>query len=52
MQMGLFEKENRLERLNQSDDSLVRLNNVIQWELFRPILTKVLQRYVRQGELG
>ena len=26
MQMGLFDKENRLEKLNQLGDSLVRLN--------------------------
>lgn len=30
MQMGLFNKENRLEKLNQLGDSLIRLNKVIQ----------------------
>lgn len=44
MQMGLFDKENRLEKLNQLGDSLVRLNTVIQWELFRPILTQALRK--------
>ena len=44
MQMGLFDKENRLEKLNQLGDSLVRLNNVIQWEFFRPILTQALSK--------
>ena len=44
MQMGLFDKENRLEKLNQLGDSLVRLNNVIQWEFFRPILTQSLRK--------
>lgn len=42
MQMGLFDEENRLEKLSQLGDSLVRLNNVIQWEIFRPILSKSL----------
>ena len=42
MQMGLFDKEDRLEKLSQLGDSLVRLNNVIQWEMFRPILSQSL----------
>ena len=32
MQMGFFDRENRLEKLDRLGDSLVRLNNVIQWE--------------------
>ena len=40
--MGLFDKEDRLEKLSQLGDSLVRLNNVIQWEMFRPILSQSL----------
>ena len=42
MQTGLFDKEDRLEKLSQLGDSLVRLNNVIQWEMFRPILSQSL----------
>ena len=44
MQMGLFDREDRLEKLDRLGDSLVRLNNVIQWELFRPILTRALRK--------
>lgn len=41
MQLGLFEKENRLEKLSRLGDSLVRLNKVIDWEQFRPALASV-----------
>ena len=44
MQMGLFDEENRLEKLTQLGDALVRLNNVIQWERFRPILEEALRK--------
>lgn len=44
MQMGLFNKENRLEKLNQLGNSLIRLNKVIQWELFRSILAQALRK--------
>ena len=38
MQIGFFSEENRLEKLSKPGDSLVRLNTVINWEAFRPIL--------------
>lgn len=38
MQIGFFSEENRLEKLSKLGDSLVRLNTVINWEQFRPIL--------------
>lgn len=44
MQIGLFDKEKRLEKLSQLGDSLVRLNKVIQWEMFRPILSRALSK--------
>ena len=44
MQMGLFDEENRLEKLSQLGDSLVRLNSVIQWEIFRPVLEEALRK--------
>ncbi len=44
MQMGLFDEENRLEKLSQLGDSLVRLNKVIQWEIFRPILDEARRK--------
>ena len=40
MQMGFFSEENRMEKLSKLGDSLVRLNEVINWEQFRPILKK------------
>ena len=44
MQMGLFDTEKRLEKLSQLGDSLVRLNKVIQWEIFRPILSRAFHK--------
>ena len=44
MQLGLFDKENRLEKLSKLGDSLVRLNKVIDWEQFRPVLATVLKK--------
>lgn len=44
MQLGLFDKENRLEKLSKLGDSLVRLNKAIDWEQFRPILATVLKK--------
>ena len=44
MQLGLFDKENRLEKLSKLGDSLVRLNKAIDWEQFRPVLTAVLKK--------
>lgn len=44
MQMGLFDEENRLEKLSQLGDSLVRLNKVIQWEIFRSILDEARRK--------
>ena len=38
MQIGFFSEENRLEKLSKLGDSLVRLNTVINWEQFCPIL--------------
>ena len=44
MQIGLFDEAERMEKLSQLGDSLVRLNNVIQWEIFRPVLEKALHK--------
>ena len=44
MQMGLFDEENRKEKLSKLGDSLVKLNSVVDWEIFRPSLTKALAR--------
>ena len=44
MQLGLFDESSRMEKLSKLGDSLVRLNQVIDWEQFRPILTDVLKK--------
>ena len=44
MQIGLFDEENRLEKLSHLGDALVRLNKVMNWEIFRPILENALNR--------
>lgn len=44
MQIGLFDESNRFEKLSKLGDSLVRLNNVINWKIFRPILNKVFRK--------
>jgi transposase, IS5 family len=40
-QPGLFDWQTRLEQLNEGGDPLVRLNAVVDWELFRPVLAPV-----------
>ena len=43
MQLGLFNKEIRLEKLSKLGDSLEKLN-VIDWEMFRPMLNSALRK--------
>ena len=40
---GFFDEDFRLEKLSQKQDPLEKLNKYIQWEIFRPILTKALE---------
>jgi transposase, IS5 family len=40
-QQGLFGEHFRLEKLSAHGDPLERLNKVIQWNIFTPILQKV-----------
>jgi transposase, IS5 family len=44
MQPGLFDWQNRFEKLNKTGDPLVKLNKVIQWESFREGLESVRVR--------
>ena len=44
MQPGLFDWQNRFEKLNKNGDPLVKLNKVIQWESFREALENVRVR--------
>ena len=41
-QIGLFDESNRLEKLSKMGDILEKLNAVINWEMFRPIITNAL----------
>ena len=44
MQLGIWDESLRLERLSQLGDSLERLDKAVDWELFRPQLTKVFKK--------
>ena len=39
-QQSLFGEQKRLEKLSMFGDDLEKLNAVIDWEMFRPILNK------------
>ena len=41
--LGVFAAEHRLEKLSKLGDSLVKLRRVIDWNMFRPILSKALE---------
>jgi len=41
MQNSLFGLQNRYARLSEAGDPLERLNAVIDWEMFRPILSRI-----------
>jgi hypothetical protein len=41
---GFFDEEERLKRLGELDDSLEKLDNYINWENFRGILTRTLKK--------
>ena len=41
MQNSLFDLENRYAGLSEAGDPLERLNAVIEWEIFRPLLERI-----------
>jgi IS5 family transposase len=43
-QRGFFDEIDRLEELSKIGDPLEKLNEVIDWEMFRPILTRTLSK--------
>ncbi len=43
-QIGLFDVSIRLNKIDQNGDPLKRLNEVVNWETFRPILEKIRQK--------
>lgn len=48
-QLGLFDWENRYERIDKGGDPLAKLNKVIDWEGFRPVLMKVREKERRSN---
>jgi IS5 family transposase len=40
-QVGLFDCQARFEQLTDAGDPLVKLNNLIDWESFRPELERI-----------
>ena len=40
-QLGLFDLQNRLESLEKVGDPLLRLNQVLPWDSFRPLLSRI-----------
>ena len=47
MQIGFWDESLRLEKLSELGDSLERLNNAIDWEIFRPTLNKVFKKQAK-----
>lgn len=43
-QRGLFDEELRLEKLEKQGDPLIPINNLIDWEIFRPLLNKAFRK--------
>nr|WP_249417335.1 transposase [Treponema phagedenis] len=43
-QKGLFDEEDRLRVLSKLGDSLEKLNEKINWEIFKPLLKKALTK--------
>jgi hypothetical protein len=44
MQLGLFDWQNRFEKLDKNGDPLVKLNTVVPWNSFRPALETLRAR--------
>lgn len=43
MQFGIFDVDNRLRRLSKMGDALERINRIVDWEMFRPIIEAALK---------
>jgi len=44
MQTGFFDWQFRYEKLDATGDPLVKLNTVIKWERFRPLLETIREK--------
>jgi IS5 family transposase len=47
-QPGLFDLSERQEKLRKSRDFLERINAIVDWEVFRPLLNAALNRSARE----
>ncbi len=43
-QLGFYDESTRLKKLSNLGDNLEKLNKTIDWELFRPLITKTLEK--------
>ena len=43
-QLGFFDFDIRLDRIDKAGDPLVKLNATVDWELFRPTLEKAREK--------
>ena len=43
-QRGLFDEADRLQEISKLGDPLEKLNTVIDWNIFKPILKKAMQK--------
>ncbi len=43
-QSGLFDMEFRMRKIDSNGDPLKRLNELVDWELFRPVLQKIREK--------
>ena len=43
-QRGLFDEADRLQEISKLGDPLEKLNTVIDWNIFKPILKKAMHR--------
>ena len=51
MQAGFFDQEDRLTKLEQLGDRLPRLDSIVDWSTFRPLL-KVIHQKQRKSNAG
>jgi transposase, IS5 family len=51
MQPSFFDTENRLKKLDEKDN-LLKLNRLINWELFRPTLESARNKSDRKSNAG
>ena len=50
MQLGILDAENRLKRLSMMGDALERVDQIVDWEIFRPTIEYALKETRRQAK--